>query len=96
MALTELENSRDMVQTKRGYQGVKVYECLMSEITQTSAAGWIGVGITLPAVGDAWGLGTWTSKVQPRCNNVRVRTHRPSLRKATIIATFFAPRVFGG
>jgi hypothetical protein len=95
MALVEVEASRSEQQHALSIGAVRAFECLLTELTQ-GAGGWTGNGITIVAKGDAYGLGTWTGKVEPRCHTVNVTPHSPSLDKARIVAYYAAPRIFGG
>lgn len=95
MALVEAEASRTERQHALSIGAVRAWECLMTELAQTGA-GWVGVEITIAAKGDAYGLGVWTGKVEPRAYEVVVTPHSPSLDKARITAYYSAPRVFGG
>ncbi len=96
MALTEIMSSRRQGNGPYTITFTRAYECLVTEIKLTdTAGGWVGNGITLPAVGDALDVGVWTGKVTPRITNVHIDP-KYTRGKARITVSYAAPRVWGG
>lgn len=94
MALTEIIGSRSEQKTARSVYVTRIWECLKSEVTVTAGRLWVGSGITLPAIGDALDIGTWTSRVTPRLVSLRLVPHR-TRKKTYIVGTYAAPRISG-
>lgn len=94
MALVEIMGSRRETKTGSRITHVRKWECLKTEITNTSGYSWIGSGITLPAKGDALGYGTWTNKVEPRLYDLQIVPHR-TRKKTYVVGYYGAPMCQG-
>ncbi len=91
MAVRELYHGRTQTQEAFTITYVRVLRCLQSDISE-GAGGWTGSGV--PAKGDSYPWGTWTSRITPVCNRVVVDP-RYSKMYGRIWAYYSAPRAWG-